>query len=62
MAAEVRDHPDSIENRELHAFLEGAAGWTADMDGYFQNRGEDTPAQPTWALVAKIFTAARVYE
>ncbi|WP_425474396.1 DUF7660 family protein [Saccharopolyspora hirsuta] len=32
------------------------------MDGYFAQRGESAPAEPTWSLVATIFRAALVCE
>ena len=51
-----------VENRSLPSYLEAAAGWVADMHGYFNNRGESTPSTPDWSLVASIFLAATVYE
>jgi hypothetical protein len=50
------------ENSTLEDFLEALSAWTKDLDGYFENRGEQVPADPDWALIAKMLSAARVYE
>ena len=62
LARRVTDAPETIQNADLVAFLDGASGWVSDLDGYFENRGESTPVEPTWGLVASIFSAALVYE
>ena len=62
LAARSRRSPDTLPNLTLEAFLDGAAGWVADMDGYYRNRGEQPQTDPTWSLVAQIFAAATVYE
>lgn len=49
-------------NVSAHQYIDAAAGWTADLEGYFLNRGESAPPEPTWSLVASIFLAATVYE
>lgn len=54
--------PDSWDNNTLDLFLRGLAGWLADMDGYFRNRGEPVPESPSWQLVADALLAARIYE
>ena len=46
----------------LAHYVEAASAWVTDMDGFFENRGQVAPAEPTWSLVASIFAAARVYE
>jgi hypothetical protein len=62
LARRVSKGTPEIENRSLPSYLEAAAGWVADMHGYFNNRGEPEPATPDWSLVASIFLAATVYE
>jgi hypothetical protein len=57
-----KENPSAWENRDLSSFLEGMAAWVDDMDGYFQNQGQEPPAQPTWKLLGTILLAARVYE
>jgi hypothetical protein len=32
------------------------------LEGYFSNRGEQIPEEPSWSLIATIFAAAAVYE
>lgn len=58
----ARENSESISDSTLATFLDGAAGWTADMDGYFLNRGDPTPSEPSWRLLAQIFAAGLVYE
>ncbi|MGH2354454.1 MAG: DUF7660 family protein [Chloroflexota bacterium] len=62
LARSFDQEPDGWENRDLGAFLEAAAAWTEDMDGYFRNRGEPVPRTPSWRVLGEILTAARVYE
>jgi hypothetical protein len=62
LAEQAASDPDSIANRDLASYLSGAAGWAADLHGYFLNKGEPVPDEPTWALVAALFAAAAVYE
>ncbi|HUR23539.1 MAG TPA: hypothetical protein VMZ73_06675 [Acidimicrobiales bacterium] len=50
------------ENSTLERYLEALAGWTSDMDGWFSNRKEVEPDQPTWSLVAQMLLAASMYE
>ncbi len=50
------------ENDTLPAYLEALAAWVQDMDGYFENRGEMPPQQPTWKTLGQILLAARTYE
>ena len=50
------------ELRDLPAFLEAMAAWVEDMEGYYQNRGEELPDQPRWRTLGEILLAARVYE
>jgi len=56
------EEPELWENDNLIDFLRGLSAWLNDMDGYFLNRGEDVPAQPTWQLIAQMLLAARIYE
>jgi hypothetical protein len=62
LVADLRDHPDEWTNHDLAAYLEALAAWAEDMDGYYQNRGEPTPEQPTWKTFGEILSAAKVYE
>lgn len=62
LASNLRRSPEAFPNAELAAYLDGASGWVNDMEGYFLNRGEAVPIEPSWALVASIFVAAANYE
>ncbi len=50
------------ENADLESFLRAAAAWVEDMDGYYESLGEPAPQEPTWAVVADVFRAAKSYE
>jgi hypothetical protein len=50
------------ENPTLESFLGALEGFLRDIPGYFANRGEPVPAQPDWALFARILVAATGYE
>jgi len=50
------------ENPELYGYLEALERFIQDLDGYFLNRGEDVPEQPTWKLFAEILLSAKYYE
>lgn len=49
-------------NRDLPSYLEAMAAWVADMDGYFENKGESCPEQPSWQTVAQLLVASAMYE
>jgi len=61
-ADSLRTDPTAWTNVSLEQFLGGVSGWVADMDGYFANRGEPVPSQPSWQLFAQALLAGRVYE
>jgi len=50
------------ENPTLDRFLEAFGGFLGDIDGYFANRAEPAPAQPSWSLLATVLVAATGYE
>lgn len=52
----------SWENNSLEKFLEAAANWIEDMEGYYKNSGETVPEQPEWRTIGLIFLAATNYE
>ncbi len=55
-------NPNAWENVDLAAYLEALSAWLRDLDGYYENRGELLPRNPTWKLVGEILLAARTYE
>jgi hypothetical protein len=59
---DFRTCPEQWENTTLEAYLEAIAAWINDMDGYYRNRGETAPQDPTWRHVGEVLLAARIYE
>lgn len=60
-----QDHthsPDNWAHQDIASYLEAMSAWIEDMDGFFENRGQTVPSQPTWKLVGEILLAASVYE
>ena len=62
LAREAQQMPKVWENTDLRSFLEALAAWINDMDGYFMNRGEQVPEQPSWRTFAQMLAAATTYE
>jgi hypothetical protein len=56
------ERPDGWENASLDRFLEAAAAWLDDADGFFLNRGEPVPTAPTWRFLGQLLLAAKHYE
>jgi hypothetical protein len=59
---DLRTRPGEWENDRLDTYLEAVAAWIEDMDGYYQNRGEAAPQEPSWKLLGEILLAAKSYE
>lgn len=62
LARDLSSHPERWENADLSSYLHAMAAWVQDMDGYFANKGCSVPDMPSWALLADILAAAKVYE
>jgi hypothetical protein len=62
LVQDLQANPQQWENSELRPYLEALGAFVNDIDGYFQNRGETMPEQPTWKMLAQVLLAARVYE
>jgi hypothetical protein len=62
LVRELREDPEGWENRDLAAYLSAMAAWVDDMEGFYKNRGEPMPDQPSWNTLGQILLAARVYE
>ena len=50
------------ENDSLDRYLGALAGFTSDLPGAFENRGEAVPEDPSWSTVALMLLAATAYE
>jgi hypothetical protein len=55
-------HPDTWTNADLGSFVAALAAWAEDMEGFYENRGEDLSRVPPWRVFADLLMAARVYE
>ena len=62
LADSLLEEPEAWENSNLESFLRAWSAWLTDSDGYFKNRGEAPPREPTWSLIAQMLLAAKVYE
>jgi hypothetical protein len=62
LADSVVGAPETWENGSLESFLRGWSAWLTDMDGYFLNKAEPVPSEPSWQLIAQMLLAARIYE
>ncbi len=62
LANESSSSSKNWENDDLPSFLEAMAAWIEDMDGYYQNKGEPMPSQPSWKTIGEILKAATRYE
>jgi hypothetical protein len=61
-ARDLQEHPEGWENGDLVSFLEAMSAWVSDCDGFFRRAGQSLPSDESWATVAKVIAAARVYE
>ncbi|SDD43839.1 DUF7660 family protein [Niabella drilacis] len=59
---DLRNNPNEWENKSLESYLEAAASWTEDMDGYYQNNNLPIPQNVNWKVFANILVAAKMYE
>jgi len=62
LALDFRARPGDWENQAPDAYLEALAAWLEDMDGYYRNRGEAIPQEPSWKTLGEALIAAKVYE
>ena len=59
---DLKNSPDSWENVRLDSYLEAAAAWTEDMEGYYMNNKLPVPENVNWQVFADILMAAAIYE
>lgn len=62
LAQDFRSNPHEWENKSLESYLEAAASWTEDMDGYYRNYNLPVPENVNWKVFADILMAAKMYE
>jgi len=55
--------PKTWENKNLGDFLEALASYAQDIQGYYDNTGQNVNAdQASWQIFADIFKGASIYE
>ncbi len=54
--------PGEWENLSLESYLEALAAWVEDCEGFYPNRGEPSPRDPTWKSLGEGLLAAKIYE
>lgn len=60
---DLMENPEEWENQNLSDFLEAMSGYAKDIDGYYENIGQNIDVdQPTWQLFADILKGAKTYE
>jgi len=62
LVANLNTNPGEWANKTLSEYLESVAGWTADMDGYYNNNGLPIPKNIPWKVFANILMAGKIYE
>lgn len=62
LAAECGREGDGWANSDLPRYLEALSALITDMEGYYANRGEMMPTQPSWSTLSELLSAARFYE
>lgn len=62
LAQDFRNNPNDWGNKSVESFLEAAASWTEDMEGYYQNTNSLIPQNINWNVFANILMAAKMYE
>jgi hypothetical protein len=62
LRADYGTGPVPWANADLESFITATSAWAADMEGFYDNAGEDLSTLPPWRVFADILMAARVYE
>jgi len=62
LAADYGNNQATWTNTDLASFLAAMSAWSEDMEGFYENSGEDLASLSPWRVLADILMAARVYE
>jgi len=62
LKADLEANRGDWANADLASYLEAMAAWIRDMNGYYQNTGQNLPELPPWKILADILMGARMYE
>lgn len=57
------DNPNSWENNTLESFLEAMGRYAEDVQGYYNNTGQNVNAdEASWKVFYDLFQGAKIYE
>lgn len=60
---QIKEHPESWDNKDLHTYLGALAAFLNDAHGYYRNAKLNVDADvPSWRLLADCLQAASVYD
>lgn len=62
LAQNLKENPQNWENKSLADYLDAAASWTEDMEGYYKNNNLPLPGEVSWKVFADVLMAASRYE
>ncbi len=62
LVKDLECNSEKWENKSLASYLEAAASWTEDMEGYYINYQLPVPQNVDWKVFANILMAAKMYE
>jgi hypothetical protein len=63
MRTDLLKNSDNWENKKLDDFLEAIARYAEDIQGYYDNTGQNINAdKPDWQTFADILKGATIYE
>jgi len=62
LSADYSTNKETWTNIDLASFLAAMSAWSEDMEGFYENGGEDLASLPPWRVLADILMAARLYE
>ncbi|RYE25910.1 MAG: hypothetical protein EOP51_02445 [Sphingobacteriales bacterium] len=62
MVADLKDNPQTWENRDLSSFLSAIGSWVEAMEGCYVNVNKPLPVDISWNAFADVLSAAKVYE
>ena len=63
LRADLLTNPDGWENNQLDRFLEALGSYAKDIQGVYDNTGQDVKAdEPSWQNFANLLKGAAIYE
>ncbi len=63
LRTDYNKNPEIWENKTVNDFLEAIARYTDDIQGYYDNTGQDVDAnKPDWKIFIDILKGASIYE